>query len=72
MHAIKIDWKAFGSQVKTMREAGELGLREASREVGISHSVWCRVEQGKPVTAQHYLALCSWVAMNPYKHFSRT
>jgi transcriptional regulator with XRE-family HTH domain len=65
----KINWKRFGKSLKDVREAADLGLREAARDAGLGHATWCRAEQGKVVSAPHYLALCAWMEVHPFRHF---
>lgn len=66
---MKIDWKKLGRHLKKMREDGETGLREAAREAGIGHATWCRAEQGKPLSAAHFMGLCAWMGEPPYTYF---
>lgn len=66
---VRIDWTEFGRCLKDAREAGDGGLRETAKEAGVSHSTWCRAEQGKPISAPHYLALCAWIPIHPFRHF---
>lgn len=66
---MRVDWKRFGKELKAMREATDAGLREAARGAGIGHATWCRAEQGKVLSAPHYLALCAWMESHPFKFY---
>jgi transcriptional regulator with XRE-family HTH domain len=68
---MRVDWKRFGLKLKEIREAGDLGLREAARDIEIGPATWCRAEQGKVVSVPHYLALCAWMEVHPFRYFTR-
>lgn len=63
----KFDWVGFGKLVLEHRTALELNLRDCSAILGIAHPTIYRIEQGKPCTVVHYLFLCEWMKIDPYK-----
>lgn len=66
---MRFDWKRFGKQLRSLREDGEVGLREVCRETGIDKAAWSRAENGKAVSVPNYLALCAWMEVHPFRHF---
>jgi transcriptional regulator with XRE-family HTH domain len=66
---MKLDWKKFGKQLRTLRTDAEIGLREICTETGIDKAAWSRAENGKPVSVPNYLALCAWMEVHPFRHF---
>lgn len=67
-HTAKFNWKSFAHHLREMREAADLGLREAARSAGTHHATWCRAEQGKPLTVPIFLRLCDWMNSNPFQY----
>ena len=65
---LKFMWKQFGKDVRAARESTEYGLRQMARDLNIHHATWCRAEQGKPVTVEHFLFLCEWMEINPLQY----
>jgi len=65
----KVDWNKFADAVHACR--GERSKRQCSLEIGCSHSTLVRVELGLCCTVEHYLALCSWMQIDPMKFFKQ-
>jgi transcriptional regulator with XRE-family HTH domain len=70
-HTAKFNWEAFGRNLREMREAAELGLREVARDECIDKATWCRAEQGKPITVPIFLYLCNWMNSSPFAYMPR-
>jgi transcriptional regulator with XRE-family HTH domain len=68
MH-MKINWERLGKQLRSFREEGEITLRDVENDTGISKSQLSRVEHGKRVTAENYLAICAWMEVPPFRYF---
>ena len=62
----KIDWVAFGKEVKRVRERQGQGLRALAREIGFDKSTMVRAEQGKPLQAGNFVMLCQYTGRNPF------
>lgn len=48
---------------------GKLSMREASREIGISHATMCRIETGHKPDIDSFARVCSWMKICPSKFF---
>lgn len=57
----RFKWKLFGQRLRDTREAAGLGLREAARDLKVSHATWCRAEHGEPISVPHFVKLCDWM-----------
>lgn len=65
---MRLDWNLFAKDLLHTREGWECGLRNAASEAGISHSTWSRAENGKPISAEHFLMLCHWMNASPLRY----
>jgi transcriptional regulator with XRE-family HTH domain len=55
------DPKAFGRKVMRALEESRLSLRDAAKEIGISHATLHRITKGKPPSIEHYFRLEGWL-----------
>lgn len=65
-HSARFKWKAFGRSLRRYREEYGWSLRHVARVNKITHSTWCRAENGLPVTVPAFLYLCQWMNARPY------
>lgn len=72
MARLRIAWKKFGKDVKSFREERGFGLREAARVLRVTHSAWCRVEQGKPVEPATLLWIADWIGKDARLYLAPT
>lgn len=63
-------WDDFASDVRRQREGRELGLREASRSLGVHHATLCRAEHGKPIEVADFVFLCDWLGVEPARYLT--
>ena len=65
----------FGKQVKRFREShdcdcpkcdGSLGVRPASKQIGISSATLSRVERGQPPSIEVFARLLQWMDVSFY------
>lgn len=68
---MSLNWVKFGRDLKRVREAANLPLREAAEQCGIHYATLSRTERGKYVSmgAAQYLSLCRWMDADPFKYF---
>lgn len=57
----KIDTGKLSSMVKSKR--GNKGLRDVSKEIGVSAPTLSRVEQGKMPDVDTFIKLCEWLGV---------
>lgn len=65
--ASKIDSNKLSSMIKSKR--GNLGLRSAAKEIGISAPTLSRIEQGNLPDIETYLKICEWLNV-PSNYFT--
>lgn len=58
---LKLD--AFGKAVRKAR--GDMGVRSAAKEVGVSHATFSRVENGKEPDLETFARICRWLRRDP-------
>lgn len=58
-YAVLEDWELIGAIAK--RHRGARGVREAAREIGISHATLSRVERGFAPDARTLQRVCAWL-----------
>ena len=66
--ASRIDSEKLSLMVKSKR--GKLGLRSASKEIGISAPTLSRIEQGNLPDIETYLKICEWLVV-PSDYFTK-
>lgn len=59
--------KSLAALVKERR--GNLGLRAAAKEAGISHATLSRIERGYPVDVDTLAKLFKWLPLDPREFF---
>jgi hypothetical protein len=64
-----VQWWFFGWGVKGARLLRKTSVRQAARISGVCNATICRAEQGRPISAESYLALCSFIGAHPH-HFT--
>jgi len=47
--------------LRRWRRASDIGLREAAREIGVSHGTLSRIERGEQMDAYTMLKLIKWL-----------
>lgn len=62
---LRIGWKEIGRNLRERREAERLGVRAAAKDLYASTSTYSRLENGKPVEVQVFLAACLHLGRNP-------
>lgn len=65
----KIDTLKLSSMIKAKR--GDKGLRDVSKEIGISAPTISRIEQGKVPDVETFIRLCEWLGVSA-DTFTRT
>tara|TARA_Y100000310_G_C20695027_1_gene825062 strand:- start:3934 stop:4266 length:333 start_codon:yes stop_codon:yes gene_type:complete len=60
---IKITLQNLGPMLKKKR--GDRGIRETSKEIGISSATLSRVENGKPPDLNTFPKVCKWLQVDP-------
>lgn len=58
----KIDTGKLSNMIKTKR--GDKGLREVSKEIGVSAPTLSRIEQGKVPDVETFIKLCEWLEVS--------
>lgn len=53
--------KMLGVCLKAWRETQRIGVREAARQIGLSHSTLSRIERGEAVDGQTLWAVLTWL-----------
>ena len=51
----------LGEVLRRWRRNSDIGLREASREIGISHGTLSRIERGEQMDAQTLAKILVWL-----------
>jgi transcriptional regulator with XRE-family HTH domain len=50
---------------RVQRKRGEMGIRAAAKEIGISHATLSRIERGHLPDLENYRKICSWLGEDP-------
>ncbi len=58
----KIDTVKLSNMIKTKR--GDKGLRDVSKEIGVSAPTLSRIEQGKVPDVETFIRLCEWLEVS--------
>jgi transcriptional regulator with XRE-family HTH domain len=58
----KIDTGKLSNMIKSKRDAK--GLREVSKEIGVSAPTLSRIEQGKIPDVQTFMRICEWLGVS--------
>jgi transcriptional regulator with XRE-family HTH domain len=68
----KIDTGKLSTMIRSKR--GDKGLREVSKEIGVSAPTLSRIEQGKVPDVQTFMRICEWldVSADEFSHQKRT
>lgn len=53
--------KMLGILLRAWREKHQLGIRAAAKQIGVSHSTLCRIENGKPTNEQNLWLILNWL-----------
>lgn len=53
--------KMLGVVLRAWRESRRMGIREAAKQIGISHATLSRIENGKPTDGQTLWRVLSWL-----------
>lgn len=61
----RIAWKAFGKDIRSVRTALNVGLREFAGLVGMSPATLSRAERGLAVDPVTFVWLCDWAGHDP-------
>ena len=64
-----ISWRDFGRDLRAVRVASDESLAEFAKGIGINKATVSRVENGKSVSADHFMALCSMCKLSPWTYF---
>lgn len=51
----------LGEVIRRWRRNSDIGLREAAREIGVSHGTLSRIERGEEMTAQTLAKILMWL-----------
>jgi hypothetical protein len=71
MQKTEVNWKKFGRDVKAVRLAANLSLREAAALVGLDYTLWHRTEHARPLTnVLAYLLICRWMKSDPFSYLN--
>lgn len=65
--SIRINWKSLAEAVRIRRASKMIDQKVAAEEMQISASSLCRLERGKTVTADSFMAVCAWLGEEPTK-----
>ena len=61
----KLTLSSIGSLLKEKRDSKNQGIREASKEIGISSATLSRIENGKLPDLESFSKICKWLHINP-------
>lgn len=64
-----ISWRDFGRDLRAVRIAWDESLAEFAKGIGINKATVSRVENGKSVSADHFMALCAMCKLSPWSYF---
>ncbi len=65
----KIDTVKLSNMIKAKR--GDKGLRDVSKEIGVSAPTLSRIEQGKVPDVETFIKLCEWLGVST-DNFTKT
>lgn len=71
---VSIKWNLFGRDLRKWRIAyGKrfsfpIGVRDAARAIGTSHSTYSRIENGKPCTVEAFFQVCLVAKLDTAKY----
>lgn len=51
----------LGEVIRRWRRNSDVGLREAAREIGVSHGTLSRIERGEDMDAKTLVKVLSWL-----------
>lgn len=51
----------LGEVIRRWRRNSDIGLREAAREIGVSHGTLSRIERGEEMNAQTLAKILMWL-----------
>jgi transcriptional regulator with XRE-family HTH domain len=57
---MKLNWKQFGKDIRSIRAAGDLSVRDVAKTYRISPATISRADRGLPVKAEYFLILVSY------------
>ena len=63
-----IMWDDFARDLKRFRS--NYGMRDAAKQIGISPATYQRMESGRAVDAENFMAACFWMDKNPGQYFN--
>jgi DNA-binding XRE family transcriptional regulator len=64
-----ISWREFGRDLRAVRTASDESLAEFAKGIGINKATVSRVENGRSVSANHFMALCAMCKLSPWTYF---
>ncbi|TDD87339.1 XRE family transcriptional regulator [Actinomadura darangshiensis] len=64
----RLDIGHLGQQLKKRR--GQLSIRKAAAEAGVSFSTWSRIEAGGQPDLATFTLLCAWLGVSPARFFN--
>lgn len=53
--------KMLGVLLRAWREKERIGVREAAKQIGVSHATLSRIENGKPTDGQTLWLILNWL-----------
>ncbi len=59
--------KVLSICLKLYRSSRDLGIREVSKEIGISSATLSRIENGREATADSFIKVLNWLNRNEEK-----
>lgn len=66
---MKVQWKDFGAMVRADRAKRDVGLRQFAKDTRMDKATISRAENGKPLSAVNFLALCAACGLSPWAYF---
>lgn len=64
----RFNWGKLGRDIQRGMKRGDLGLREAARQLGIHHATFCRAANGQPISVPDFAYMCAWLNCNSAKY----
>lgn len=64
-----MDTKRLASAIKVKLKAGGISAATAAQSIGVSHSTFCRMKNGKRARFRNYTVVCEWLGL-PFENFN--
>ena len=69
---MRVNYRRLAAHCHAYRKAAGMTMREAAKDMAISPSTLCRIEQERTISVDTFATVCGWMQANPVKFFVRS